>query len=62
MASHWVPVTAVTDARPPSTPPPEEHVMSVEYPVIPDLPRVQAAAQRHDMRFMRDVQWPEPTA
>ena len=36
--------------------------MSVEYPVIPDLPRVQAAAPRHDMQFLRDVHWPEPTA
>ena len=31
-------------------------------PFIPDLPRMEAAAQQHDMQFMRDVEWPEPTA
>jgi len=31
-------------------------------PFIPDFPRMQAAAQQHDMQFMRDFDWPEPTA
>lgn len=28
-------------------------------PFIPDFPRMQAAAQEHDMQFLRDYQWPE---
>jgi quercetin 2,3-dioxygenase len=31
-------------------------------PFIPDFPRMQAAAQQHNMQFMRDFEWPEPTA
>jgi quercetin 2,3-dioxygenase len=27
-------------------------------PFIPDFPRMQAAAQRHNMQFMPDYQWP----
>jgi quercetin 2,3-dioxygenase len=29
-------------------------------PFIPDFPRMQAAAQQHNMQFMPDFQWPEP--
>jgi quercetin 2,3-dioxygenase len=28
-------------------------------PYIPDFPRMQAAAQAHNMEFLRDVEWPE---
>ena len=31
-------------------------------PFVPDFPRMQAAAQQHNMQFMRDFEWPEPTA
>ena len=31
-------------------------------PFVPDFPRMQAAAQQHSMQFMRDFEWPEPTA
>jgi hypothetical protein len=31
-------------------------------PFIPDFPRMQAAAQQHNMQFLRDVEWPEPTS
>jgi quercetin 2,3-dioxygenase len=31
-------------------------------PFIPDFPRMQAAAQQHNMQFMRDFEWPEPTS
>lgn len=28
-------------------------------PYVPDLPRMQAAAQAHNMRFMPDFTWPD---
>jgi quercetin 2,3-dioxygenase len=31
-------------------------------PFIPDFPRMQAAAQQHNMQFLRDFEWPEPTS
>jgi quercetin 2,3-dioxygenase len=35
-----------------------DHATTQQPPFIPDFPRMQAAAQRHNMRFMPDYQWP----
>jgi quercetin 2,3-dioxygenase len=40
---------------------PTDSTAADQPPFIPDLPRMQAAAQQHDMQFMPDFQWPEPT-
>ena len=39
-----------------------DHLTAQQPPFIPDFPRMQAAAQLHNMQFVRDVEWPEPTA
>jgi quercetin 2,3-dioxygenase len=38
---------------------PTDHPTKEQPPFLPDLPRMQAAAQQHDMQFMRDFEWPE---
>ena len=38
---------------------PTDDATTDQPPFIPDFPRMQAAARRHDMQFMRDVQWPD---
>jgi hypothetical protein len=38
---------------------PTDHATTDQPPFIPDLPRMQAAAQQHDMQFMPDHQWPD---
>jgi quercetin 2,3-dioxygenase len=37
-----------------------DHGTKAQPPFIPDFPRMQAAAQQHDMRFMPAYRWPEP--
>jgi len=41
---------------------PTDSTAADQPPFIPDFPRMQAAAQQHNMQFMRDFEWPEPTA
>jgi quercetin 2,3-dioxygenase len=36
-----------------------DHASAQQPPFIPDFPRMQAAAQQHNMQFMRDVEWPD---
>jgi quercetin 2,3-dioxygenase len=36
---------------------PTDHGTAEQPPFIPDFPRMQAAAQRHNMQFMPDVDW-----
>ncbi|WP_369252728.1 quercetin 2,3-dioxygenase [Geodermatophilus amargosae] len=38
---------------------PTDHPTKEQPPFIPDFPRMQAAAQQHNMQFMRDFEWPE---
>ena len=38
---------------------PTDHATKDQPPFIPDLPRMQAAAQQHNMQFMPDYQWPD---
>jgi len=38
---------------------PTDHPTKDQPPFIPDFPRMQAAAQQHNMQFLRDVEWPE---
>jgi quercetin 2,3-dioxygenase len=37
---------------------PTDHATREQPPFIPDFPRMQAAAQQHNMQFMPDYQWP----
>ena len=39
-----------------------DHPTKDQPPFIPDFPRMQAAAQQHNMQFMPDFQWPDPEA
>jgi quercetin 2,3-dioxygenase len=39
-----------------------DHPTKDQPPFVPDLPRMQAAAQQHDMRFMPEYRWPAPDA
>ena len=39
---------------------PTDHATKDQPPFIPDFPRMQAAAQRHDMQFLPDHTWPAP--
>ena len=39
--------------------PPTDSTAKDQPPFIPDFPRMQAAAQQHDMQFMRDFEWPD---
>ncbi|MCZ2805344.1 quercetin 2,3-dioxygenase [Modestobacter sp. VKM Ac-2983] len=41
---------------------PTDSTAADQPPFIPDFPRMQAAAQQHNMQFKPDFQWPEPTA
>ena len=36
-----------------------DHGTKDQPPFVPDFPRMQAAAQQHDMRFMPDHRWPD---
>jgi quercetin 2,3-dioxygenase len=36
-----------------------DHPTAQQPPFIPDFPRMQAAAQQHNMQFVRDVEWPD---
>ena len=36
-----------------------DHNTPDQPPFVPDLPRMQAAARQHTMRFLPDVQWPD---
>jgi quercetin 2,3-dioxygenase len=38
---------------------PTDHNTKDQPPFIPDFPRMQAAAQAHDMQFLRDISWPD---
>ncbi len=38
---------------------PTDHPTREQPPFVPDFPRMQAAAQQHDMQFVRDFPWPE---
>jgi quercetin 2,3-dioxygenase len=38
---------------------PTDHATKEQPPFIPDFPRMQAAAQQHDMQFMPQHQWPD---
>jgi quercetin 2,3-dioxygenase len=35
-----------------------DHATTEQLPFVPDFPRVQAAAQEHNMQFMPDYEWP----
>ena len=37
-----------------------DHPTKDQPPFIPDFPRMQAAAQQHNMQFMPDYTWPRP--
>ena len=37
---------------------PTDHATKDQPPFIPDFPRMQAAAQQHNMQFMPDYRWP----
>jgi hypothetical protein len=39
---------------------PTDHPAAGQPPFIPDLPRMQAAAQAHDMEFLPGFEWPAP--
>ncbi|MGY1824551.1 quercetin 2,3-dioxygenase [Geodermatophilus sp. SYSU D00079] len=36
-----------------------DHATAQQPPFVPDLPRMQAAAQQHHMQFLPDVEWPD---
>ena len=36
-----------------------DHATPDQPPFVPDFPRMQAAAQQHDMQFLRDHEWPD---
>ena len=36
-----------------------DHATTEQPPFIPDFPRMQAAAQQHNMQFMPDYTWPD---
>ncbi|MGY1829190.1 quercetin 2,3-dioxygenase [Geodermatophilus sp. SYSU D01180] len=38
---------------------PTDHPTTDQPPFVPDFPRMQAAAQQHNMQFLRDYEWPE---
>ncbi len=38
---------------------PTDHPTTDQPPFVPDFPRMQAAAQQHDMRFMPEHRWPD---
>jgi quercetin 2,3-dioxygenase len=38
---------------------PTDHATKDQPPFIPDFPRMQAAAQQHDMQFMPQYTWPD---
>jgi quercetin 2,3-dioxygenase len=40
---------------------PTDHATADQPPFIPDFPRMQAAAQQHNMRFMPEHRWPDAT-
>ncbi|MPQ99527.1 cupin domain-containing protein [Modestobacter sp. I12A-02628] len=39
---------------------PTDHATGDQPPFVPDVARMQAAAQQHRMQFRRDVEWPAP--
>ena len=39
---------------------PTDHPTTQQPPFVPDFPRMQAAAQRHNMTFLPDYRWPMP--
>ena len=38
---------------------PTDHATTDQPPFVPDFPRMQAAAEQHDMQFMPDYTWPD---
>jgi quercetin 2,3-dioxygenase len=38
---------------------PTDHATTEQPPFVPDFPRMQAAAQQHNMQFMPQHQWPD---
>ena len=38
---------------------PSDHADAGRPPFVPDFPRMQAAAQQHDMQFLQDFEWPD---